>query len=268
MHLKRWLTALVFGPILLCIILSGRSLFFFIALAVVGLIGHQEYLYLAFPKNSDLSIKFFGGLLGAVIMIMPMIDATQYAWPVFAVLIVITFSFFLFKVPDMQEALEKSGKFLIGLFYIPLLLSFFVLVWSEKHAAQWIIFGLGVVFLGDTGAFYAGHVWGKHKLYPMVSPAKTLEGSVGGLALSLFFAMGYGTLLMPFVSIWVCLALATVLNILGQLGDLFESLLKRSTGVKDSGNCLPGHGGIMDRIDGVLFSAPALYVYVKYINPN
>jgi len=265
MHLKRWLTALACGPIIIGVILYGSSLIFFITLIAVGFLGQQEYLDLAFSKKCILSVRVLAGSLGTVLMVLPMINATGFAWPVFAAITMITFSFFLFKADDTKEAFEKSGKFLLGLFYIPFFLSFFGLIWHENYAAQWIIFGIGAVLLGDTGAFYAGRWWGKHKLYPRVSPAKTVEGSLGGLTLSLIFAAGFSAFCMPFLSIQASLVLAAALNILGQLGDLFESLLKRSTGTKDSGNCLPGHGGIMDRIDGVLFSAPALYSYIKYL---
>jgi phosphatidate cytidylyltransferase len=264
-HLKRWLTALVCGPVIIGVILSGSSLIFFITIIVVGLLGQQEYLDLAFSKKGDRTARVLGGILGIAVMIVPMTNSTGFAWPVFAGMTLITFSFFLFRADDIRESFEKSGKFLLGLFYIPFFLSFFGLIWQEKHAAQWIIFGLGVVLLGDTGAFYAGRWWGRHKLYPRVSPAKTVEGSMGGLTLSLVFALGFSAVWMPFLSVQASLLLAAALNILGQLGDLFESSLKRSAGAKDSGNCLPGHGGIMDRIDGVLFSAPALYGYIKYL---
>ena len=123
---------------------------------------------------------------------------------------------------------------------------------------------LVVMWLGDTGAYFAGRFLGKHKLYEAVSPKKTWEGAFGGIAGSLVAAIVMKLTRFHDALPWLDLVLIAVPGaMLGQMGDLVESLFKRSTGVKDSGSILPGHGGILDRIDAVLFFAPYMLVYVQ-----
>jgi phosphatidate cytidylyltransferase len=122
-----------------------------------------------------------------------------------------------------------------------------------------------VVFAGDMGAYYIGKAVGRHKLWPSISPGKTVEGAVGGLVANLLV----GSLFKP----WCCaecgwgywVGLILVMGVLGQTGDLVESMLKRSVHLKDSGNLFPGHGGLLDRIDAMLFAAPALYYFKTYL---
>ena len=117
---------------------------------------------------------------------------------------------------------------------------------------------------GDSAAYYVGTAIGKHKLYPTVSPNKSVEGSVGGLLGSIIGAFIAKMTFFPQLSSADCIIAATLLGILGQAGDLFESMLKRSFGVKDSGCIVPGHGGMLDRLDSILFAAPAAYIYAHF----
>jgi phosphatidate cytidylyltransferase len=120
--------------------------------------------------------------------------------------------------------------------------------------------------MSDTGAFYFGRVFGRHKLYPSISPGKTWEGALGGLLCSLvpvlLFSHSRFSSICEIDLFYLCFA--ACLSIFGQIGDLAESMVKRAYGVKDSGGILPGHGGILDRIDGVLFSIPVLYVVLSW----
>lgn len=113
-----------------------------------------------------------------------------------------------------------------------------------------------LVFLGDTGAYFAGRFFGKHKLYPLVSPKKTIEGSVGGTLATVVGFVVYAHYLLPQLSMVEAAAGAAIVGVVAQIGDLAESMFKRATGTKDSGKLLPGHGGMLDRIDGALFGAP------------
>jgi phosphatidate cytidylyltransferase len=133
------------------------------------------------------------------------------------------------------------------------------------HGPHYVFYIFGVVWLGDAAALMVGTLIGRHKLAPSISPRKTIEGAVGGLLGSLCGAILGGVWLLGHFSLAQCLATGCMLAVLGQLGDLSESLLKRSVGVKDSGVFIPGHGGILDKVDGILFGAPALYYYVLYV---
>ena len=118
-----------------------------------------------------------------------------------------------------------------------------------------------ITWSADTGAYFAGRSFGKNKLFERVSPKKTIEGVVGGVALSIVVALGYQTQFLPTLGWGYALLLGGTLSILSVIGDLVESMIKRATGVKDSGNIMPGHGGIIDRLDSLLFTIPTAYVF-------
>ncbi len=123
-----------------------------------------------------------------------------------------------------------------------------------------LFFALALNWAGDSTAFYVGRAFGKHKLAPIVSPAKSWEGAIASVLGSVLFGVIYLGLLLPRLPIWQVAVIAVVGNIAGQLGDLTESAMKRGAGVKDSGNLLPGHGGVLDRMDSSLFALPTVYV--------
>jgi phosphatidate cytidylyltransferase len=122
-----------------------------------------------------------------------------------------------------------------------------------------------VTFGNDTGAYFAGRGLGRHKLYPAVSPAKTVEGGIGGLLASVLVMFLARATLAPWLTIGDCLLVALPAAVLGPVGDLVESLIKRAAGVKDSGRLIPGHGGVLDRIDALLFVAAWVFVYAMYL---
>ncbi|NJL58784.1 MAG: phosphatidate cytidylyltransferase [Desulfobacteraceae bacterium] len=148
--------------------------------------------------------------------------------------------------------------------YIALSLSFLIMIRESPDGMIWIFWILGIIFAGDVGAFYVGRQFGQHKLCPSVSPGKTVEGAIGGiLANILLGAVGKFFLLeLPWGQ---SILMAICIGIAGQVGDLFESEFKRTTGVKDSGVILPGHGGVLDRIDALLFAAPVAFLFKKFI---
>jgi phosphatidate cytidylyltransferase len=136
----------------------------------------------------------------------------------------------------------------------------FTLIRSAESGAGWIFLLLLIVAAGDTGAFYSGTYLGRHKLCPWVSPKKTIEGSLGGLAANIIVALVFKTILLPSLAVLPCIVFAVVIGIAGQVGDLFASEFKRSAGIKDSGTLLPGHGGFLDRLDALLFASPLAYL--------
>jgi phosphatidate cytidylyltransferase len=128
----------------------------------------------------------------------------------------------------------------------------------------WIFFLLTVIFLGDTGAFYCGRLLGKHKLYVTVSPGKTWEGAVGGFVVSVLAGIFFSQTFNLHDSVATIAAVSGVLSIVGQVGDLVESMIKRNYGAKDSGKILPGHGGFLDRVDSLLFAIPVCFAFVTW----
>ncbi len=151
-----------------------------------------------------------------------------------------------------------------GIFYMGWLLSYVVALRGEEAGRNWVFFALFTTFASDTAAFFTGRALGRHKLAPHISPAKTWEGAIGGIIgaiiVSLFFILST-PLFLPLK--WgQAVLLGLLVSIFGQLGDLVESLFKRNMGVKDSSQLIPGHGGVLDRIDSIIFAGIVVYYYV------
>jgi len=134
-----------------------------------------------------------------------------------------------------------------------------------EDGGYWILMAFAVVWGSDTGAYFSGRAFGKHKLAPRVSPKKTVEGAVGGLLASVTAVVIFKLTALPELAWWQVFALAVPANILGQTGDLCESLIKRAHGVKDSGIIIYGHGGMLDRIDALIFALPWFYFFQHYL---
>jgi phosphatidate cytidylyltransferase len=165
----------------------------------------------------------------------------------------------LVRSPGDAPALSRLSTILFGWLYIPYLLSYVLLIGQLPHARAWVFYLLFVTIAADAGAYYCGRFLGAHRLYERVSPKKTVEGSLGGLACSILVGSVYGMIFLEGQSL-VGLALSSgVLCVVSQFGDLFESMIKRMVGKKDSSDILPGHGGIMDRLDSLLFGFPVVW---------
>lgn len=172
--------------------------------------------------------------------------------------------------PDpVETATTRIGWLMAGPIYIACTMSALDLLHGlPKHGGGFVFLSMALAWLSDTGAYFAGKFFGKHKLYPKLSPKKTIEGSLGGLAGSVVGALIACTFLIKDLPLVHGIILALVAGALGQAGDLFESLLKRSTGVKDSGRVLPGHGGLLDRVDALMFTASVTFLYASTLYPG
>ena len=177
----------------------------------------------------------------------------------------IPLAFYLFSPPALRNrGAEDLGKVALAFLYVSLPLALLLLIDRHPRGNLWILFLLAVIFLGDTGAFYFGRFFGKRKLYASVSPGKTWAGAFGGLLFSVLSGLFFSQLFRLGEFPLKTGLLAGCLGVCGQIGDLVESMIKRSAGVKDSGRILPGHGGMLDRVDALLFAIPVLYVYLTW----
>ncbi len=264
MHLKRWLTGIICVPILIFLIGFGPRWLFYILLCAAALVGLWEYFRITAPGlspfvkwiNSALVITLFGAVYMRQALLLPGI---MVLWAFFPMALEV----FTFSATNEKETATSSMTALMGPVYTALPLALLMFIDMRPQGHLWIFFLLTVVFACDTGAFYFGRSFGKHKLHKRVSPGKTWEGAAGGLFSSLLAAMLFLKFIdiHPFNASLVLMVMA--LSISSQIGDLAESVLKRKQGVKDSGNILPGHGGILDRIDGLLFAIPVLFFYLS-----
>jgi phosphatidate cytidylyltransferase len=171
----------------------------------------------------------------------------------------------LVRFGELASVGGRVGLMVFGFVYVPLLLTPIGLVKRFPDGHDWVFLILTVTWLSDTGAYAAGRALGRHKLYPAISPGKSVEGAVGGLLSSLGAAVLAKLTYMPQLG-WLDVVLISLPGgALGQVGDLVESMLKRAFGVKDSGWIIPGHGGLLDRIDALLFCVPYVYFYARIV---
>ena len=267
MHLKRWITALTALPFLIFLICKGREEFAVLA-GIVCFLALCEYFRIVFnSKGKAISglILLLGLVMGEAVILAAYRNSVDLISGLIAFNLILSALFSLTQFKSDPFILENTAKQIQGIIYIPLLLSFLVLIRNGSDGMAWIFLILFVVFGGDIGAFYAGTYLGRHKLCPSVSPGKTIEGSVGGFAANICMGSIFKFFFLPALP-WVpCILFFLCAGAAGQVGDLFESEFKRFSGVKDSGFILPGHGGILDRIDALLFAAPVAYFFKEYM---
>ncbi len=265
MHLKRWLTALVLIPLIVLVLLKGRRLGFVLTLLLINGLAQREFLGF-FQPTVDQARKVKVVVLGSVLILSFCTTASPLGRvaPIFVLVgcLFALFLFYLLSYDHIQELAWDLAINTLGLLYIPLLLGHFVWLRYMTQGEWWILWLLFVICSGDTAAYYTGKALGQKKFYPQVSPGKTWAGTYGGLAANLVVGVLVGHWLLPDEKFFSLALLALVLGCIGLLGDLFESMLKRQAEVKDASSFLPGHGGMLDRLDSLLFTAPAL-VYAR-----
>ncbi len=249
-------------PVVALIILKGGALLFACLLALLSAIGTIEFYRMALPtRKLELWLAV---VAGSLLIFIPFAGDDKLILSAIWLFFICFALLFLFRIRSIEAAAQEVAFALLAFFYIPFLLMHLVQLRLTPFGIEWLIVIMLIVMTNDSAAYYTGSAFGKHRLYPLVSPKKSIEGAVGGLVGSLG-----GTLLAKFtffsqLTFTDAVLTALVIGTVGQAGDLFESLLKRSFGVKDSGTIIPGHGGVLDRMDSILFAAPITYYYVLF----
>jgi len=249
-------------PIVILIVLKGGTLLFACLLALFSAAGIVEFYRMALPERKV--EQWLAAIAGTSLIFLPFAGNDKLSIAAIGLLFVGFSLLFLFRIRSIETAAQESAFALLAFLYVPFLLMHLVLLRLTPFGIEWLFVIMLIVMTNDSAAYYTGSAFGKHRLYPLVSPKKSVEGAIGGL----FGSLG-GTLLAKFtffpqLSFTDAVATAVVVGVVGQAGDLFESLLKRSFGVKDSGTIIPGHGGVLDRLDSILFAAPVTYYYVLF----
>ncbi len=264
MHLKRWLTGIVGLPILVFLIGFAPTWLFGLLLVVLAVLGAEE-LYRMVAPDLPRFVRWAAHLVAAAMFFSVYMRQVLLMPFLIALLALVPMAYFMLTRPFPEKArtAEPAWAVLGGAYVVlPVLMLFHIHLFFPE-GRTWVFFILLVIFSSDTGAFYVGKALGKHKLYEALSPNKTWEGAVGGLLSSLLVAALF-LRIFPVREVGIpILLLAVFLSAAGQIGDLVESMLKRNRGIKDSGKALPGHGGLLDRVDGLLFGIPIFYAYLS-----
>ncbi len=263
---KRVITALVGLPLLIAIVGFGGELGFTILVAIWGLLAVFEfYRMVAASKVSPLT--YFGLIWTLLFILSPHFDYDPLI-PILLTSAVILSLIWLLLRRQKEGAFTGWSWTMGGILYIGWLLSYFVALRGLDDGRNWVFLALFTTFASDTAAFFVGRAWGKHHLAPHISPGKTWEGAIAGVCgaiiVSLLFTIST-PLHLP-LTYWQAILLGLLVSVFGQLGDLVESLLKRNMGVKESGKLIPGHGGVLDRIDSVVFAGIVVYYYALSLN--
>ncbi|MCB9779024.1 MAG: phosphatidate cytidylyltransferase [Alphaproteobacteria bacterium] len=257
--LQRIIAALVGLGIIVPAIVLGGMIGANIVAGIALLIAMDEYTRMAVPEHNLKALAAMvlaGGAVYASILFGP---AGMAVW-VLALAAILMFVGSMLLVPDTAAGQQAATRLAAGLLYVPVMFSFVIQVRRLEDGLAWLFLTLCITWAGDTGAYFAGRAFGKHKLFERVSPKKTWEGFFGGMVASVIFAGVFKQFFLPQLGWHHVVLLGVVLDIVGVVGDLVESMFKRAFGVKDSGWIMPGHGGILDRIDSLLFTAPVAWV--------
>lgn len=261
--MKRLISAICILPPLALIVRFGTPFHFLVLVTIVVGLGLVEF-YRMLSVNGVPCWGWLGVTYGLVLPLAFYVGGMAYHAAV-AAMVLLSFLVGLFTRQKLVTSVQSIAFTLLGVFYVGWLLSYVLLLRLLIDGSSYVFYIFGVVWLGDAAALVVGTLIGRHQLAPSISPRKTIEGAVGGVLGSVCGAILGGLWLLSHFTLTQCLALGCMLAVLGQLGDLSESLLKRSAELKDSGALIPGHGGILDKVDGILFGAPALYYYVLYV---
>jgi phosphatidate cytidylyltransferase len=259
------LTASVGIPLLIVLVGWGPSWAFVGFFVVLNAAALREYFAMAFPGR--MREQLWGILFGLSLSLALLFSQASKGEVGLSLLFVFFFSIYLFMAGKLSERLNRLAWTLLGAVYLGYLLPHWVLLFRMPHGRAWVFFVLLVIMMGDTAAYLTGTYFGKRKLAPEISPGKTVEGMLGYVVGSVMGGCLGASFLVTELGAIEVVALSGMLSLLGQIGDLFESLIKRVFAVKDSAGLLPGHGGLLDRLDSLIFPAVFATSYLKVFHP-
>ena len=234
---------------------------FEVVVVLVALLTLREYLDLA-EKAGQAPLRAFS--FAAVLAVVAWPPVTRAA----PLLVPLALALVLRPARALDKALPGAAATVLGILYVGLPMALLADLRRLPDGPKWVIYVLALIWISDTAAYFGGRLAGLHRLSPQISPGKTWEGALASLAVGVAFGILYPTYLLAGVSLIWSATTAVLVNLAGQVGDLAESALKRSAGVKDSSTILPGHGGFLDRLDALLFAVPTLWYILSLRSPR
>jgi phosphatidate cytidylyltransferase len=264
--IQRVLTALAALSLVLPLLFMGGLKGMSVIVAAALLLGLSEYAVMAFPGSSRTGFAVLS------LMVLPSVAVFFLAPPswmaVTLALTVMGAMVFVMLAPpsqDLSMGLQHLGRYVLGATWIGLLLPFLMMLRMLDDGVWFVFFAMCIAWSSDTGAYIVGRQWGRTKLYPRISPNKTWEGALGGVFAAVLTCFAIRSLVLHSLVWQDCVVLGSVGACMGVLGDLTESMVKRAYDVKDSGSIMPGHGGVLDRVDALMFVAPTVYGYLVLV---
>lgn len=266
---RRILTGVIGGFALLGLLIFGGwiGIFVFTTGLTMGMIYEFSEITFSMPDKVEKRNILF--LMVWFIELINLI-ARHIEFPLLIFSFLFLFTYYLLtarRYTDAQLSLHIRELMysLFGLVYLCFIPLYFSRIYETAHGVEWIVLFFLIVFAGDTGAYFAGMKFGEHKLYPSISPKKTVEGAIGGIISGVVITLFAKLVFFKSLHWSSILLFPLFVGPVAQIGDLCESFLKRSFDRKDSGSILPGHGGFLDRFDGVVFSLPVMYACIQLL---
>jgi phosphatidate cytidylyltransferase len=266
-NLKRVLVSLIGIPVILIASYLG-GYYFFSFVVIISLLSFYEFSLLVKHKGANVNL-FLGGLIILILLLNQFINFVD----LFAIILLSSLALLTFELfRNKGSAIFNLGSTFLGIYYIGIFSASLISlrefysndIYAENLGAYFIISIFASIWVGDSAAYYGGINFGRHKLFPRVSPKKSWEGAIFGFIFSVGAMILAKILVLNSLSWMNVLIIGIIIGTIGQIGDLVESLIKRDSKVKDSSSLIPGHGGFFDRFDSLLFSAPAIWIYLNY----
>lgn len=258
---KRLASALVLLPVFVWIVVGAPAWVFGAMVVLVAARGQWELTGM-FERAGVRTWRPLA--LCAGIAVTASFAAPRLTAPTFTLALLTVLAASLRCGPGRTLAWEPLGVAVLGIAYVNWLLGHAIRLRDLEAGVAWVLLLVAVTWVGETAAYVAGSLVGRRKLAPIVSPNKTVEGAVAQLVASVAASLVVRASFFPDLALGHAIAVGALLGVAGQVGDLAESVLKRSVGTKDTAQLIPGHGGILDRIDGLLFNAPVLFYYAAW----
>lgn len=263
--MKRIVPGLLIAGLWLLLLLIGPAPLFNLVILILVLVAADEYIRMAFiSQPSTLDRLVLDGIIALPVIVTCIKPVPSVLLPALIGSFALNVIYFLYRYRTLADCYSLMARLVMGIVYIGLLGAHLVLLRDLPDGASWILIASAITASSDSGAYFAGKRFGKRKLCPNISPNKTIEGAVGGLFCAIVASLVFALLLLPSWNVFTLIPVTVVLTGIGIAGDLTESIIKRGTGTKDSGSCLAGHGGILDRVDSLLFVAPVLYYFIIF----
>jgi phosphatidate cytidylyltransferase len=256
--LQRIITALILAPIVLvAIVVSSPLIFLLVSIFIIMIASFEFFNMLNVSGNKFI---FFPAFLSSLLLPVGFYISFEILTFFVVLIFLLTLIIQLFSKRPLEDTFKNISNTLLTAFYVPILFSFLVLF--KKEDWHYIFLLMFIIWSSDTGAYFFGIKYGKNRLYETISPKKSVEGLVAGIVSGVIFSLIYCKLFTE-ISVFHSIIAGALVSVFGVVGDLVESMFKRFSGIKDSGNIIPGHGGLLDRIDSLLFGAPVLYFYLN-----